>query len=103
MPAFAGMTIVDVGAASAALFVCAFLNVRRRRVRTLSFNAATVDITDQESAGRWRELLEGAGSRPRASPPAVSSEVASLKMPGLGLAALGAKLDETNAPDPLIK
>ena len=31
------------------------------RARTLAFNAASVDITDQESAGRWRELLEGAG------------------------------------------
>lgn len=70
-----------------------FTTVARRRARTLSFNAATVDITDQESAGRWRELLEGAGSRPRASPPAVSSEVASLKMPGLGLAGVGAKVD----------
>ncbi len=31
------------------------------RARTLAFNAASVDITDQESTGRWRELLEGAG------------------------------------------
>jgi TP901-1 family phage major tail protein len=31
------------------------------RARALAFNAATVDITNQESAGRWRELLEGAG------------------------------------------
>jgi TP901-1 family phage major tail protein len=33
------------------------------RSRKLAFNAATVDITDSESAGRWRELLEGAGVR----------------------------------------
>jgi TP901-1 family phage major tail protein len=33
------------------------------RSRKLAFNAATVDITDAESAGRWRELLEGAGVR----------------------------------------
>lgn len=33
------------------------------RSRRLAFNAATVDITDAESAGRWRELLEGAGVR----------------------------------------
>jgi TP901-1 family phage major tail protein len=33
------------------------------RSRRLAFNAATVDITDSESAGRWRELLEGAGVR----------------------------------------
>ncbi len=31
------------------------------RSRTLAFNAATVDITHTESAGRWRELLAGAG------------------------------------------
>lgn len=31
------------------------------RARNLAFNAATVDVTDTESAGRWRELLEGAG------------------------------------------
>lgn len=31
------------------------------RSRKLSFNAETVDITDGESAGRWRELLAGAG------------------------------------------
>ena len=28
-----------------------------------SFNADTVDITSRESAGRWRELLAGAGVR----------------------------------------
>jgi TP901-1 family phage major tail protein len=33
------------------------------RSRRLAFNAAPVDITDAESAGRWRELLEGAGVR----------------------------------------
>ena len=31
------------------------------RSKKLSFNAETVDITDAESAGRWRELLGGAG------------------------------------------
>lgn len=31
------------------------------RSRKLSFNAETVDVTDGESAGRWRELLAGAG------------------------------------------
>lgn len=29
--------------------------------RRLHLNAATVDTTDQESAGRWRELLAGGG------------------------------------------
>jgi len=33
------------------------------RSRRLAFNAETVDITHAESAGRWRELLEGAGVR----------------------------------------
>lgn len=31
------------------------------RSRRISFNAETIDITDFESAGRWRELLAGAG------------------------------------------
>ena len=31
------------------------------RSKRLSFNAETVDVTDAESAGRWRELLGGAG------------------------------------------
>ena len=34
---------------------------RGLRARTLAFNAATVDATDTESVGRWRELLDGAG------------------------------------------
>ena len=31
------------------------------RSRKLAFNAQTVDVTDGESTGRWRELLAGAG------------------------------------------
>ena len=31
------------------------------RSRRIAFNAETVNITHAESAGRWRELLEGAG------------------------------------------
>jgi TP901-1 family phage major tail protein len=38
-----------------------FSTVAGLRARSLSFNATTVDVTDQESTGRWRELLEGAG------------------------------------------
>ena len=38
-----------------------FTTVAGLRTRTLAFNAASVDVTDAESAGRWRELLEGAG------------------------------------------
>jgi TP901-1 family phage major tail protein len=39
----------------------AFATVAGLRTRRLAFNAETVDITHAESAGRWRELLEGAG------------------------------------------
>lgn len=38
-----------------------YVTVGGLRARTLAFNAATVDVTDTESAGRWRELLDGAG------------------------------------------
>ena len=38
-----------------------FVTVGGLRARSLAFKAATVDATDQESAGRWRELLAGAG------------------------------------------
>ncbi len=38
-----------------------FMAVAGLRARTLAFNAATVDVTDTESVGRWRELLDGAG------------------------------------------
>lgn len=38
-----------------------FLTVAGLRARTISFNAETVDVTNAESAGQWRELLEGAG------------------------------------------
>ena len=38
-----------------------FVTVAGLRTRTLAFNAAAIDITDAESAGRWRELLAGAG------------------------------------------
>ena len=39
----------------------AFLTVAGLRTRSLAFNAASVDTTDAESVGRWRELLEGGG------------------------------------------
>ncbi len=31
------------------------------RSRQIAFNAESVDVTDAESSGRWRELLAGAG------------------------------------------
>ena len=41
----------------------AFVTVAGLRTRQISFNAETVDVTHSESAGRWRELLAGAGVR----------------------------------------
>lgn len=38
-----------------------FLTVAGLRTRSLALNAASVDTTDSESAGRWRELLSGGG------------------------------------------
>ncbi len=39
----------------------AFITVAGLRANTLSFNTETVDVSHQESAGAWRELLAGAG------------------------------------------
>lgn len=38
-----------------------FSTIAGLRTRSLAFNTETVDITDAESAGQWRELLAGAG------------------------------------------
>jgi TP901-1 family phage major tail protein len=38
-----------------------YTTVAGLRSRRIAFNAETVDVTHAESAGRWRELLEGAG------------------------------------------
>lgn len=40
-----------------------FTTVAGLRARTISLNARGVDATDSDSAGRWRELLAGAGVR----------------------------------------
>lgn len=40
-----------------------FVTVAGLRSRQIRFNAETVDITHAESAGRWRELIGGAGVR----------------------------------------
>ncbi|MGL4324317.1 MAG: phage major tail protein, TP901-1 family [Beijerinckiaceae bacterium] len=37
------------------------ISVAGLRTRQLSFNAETVDATNADSVGRWRELLAGAG------------------------------------------
>ena len=38
-----------------------FVTVAGLRSKRLAFNAQTVDVTDAESVGRWREGLGGAG------------------------------------------
>ena len=38
-----------------------FVTVAGLRSRRIAFNSQTVDITDADSSGRWRELLAGAG------------------------------------------
>lgn len=38
-----------------------FVTVAGLRTKRLAFNAQAVDVTDAQSAGRWRELLGGAG------------------------------------------
>ena len=40
-----------------------FVTIVGLRARQISFNAEAVDVTHAESAGRWRELLAGAGVR----------------------------------------
>lgn len=39
----------------------AFVTVAGLRSKRISFGAEAVDVTDQASAGQWRELLDGAG------------------------------------------
>lgn len=38
-----------------------FVTVAGLRTKRLAFNSETVDVTDSDSAGRWRELLAGSG------------------------------------------
>lgn len=38
-----------------------FVSIAGLRTRRIALNADTVDVTDAESTGRWRELLDGAG------------------------------------------
>lgn len=40
-----------------------FATVAGLRTHTLALNAQSIDVTHQESAGSWRELLAGAGVR----------------------------------------
>lgn len=48
------LKIVPVGGGAA-------VTVAGLRTKKLAFNAQAVDVTDADSAGRWRELLAGAG------------------------------------------
>ncbi|WP_127524421.1 phage major tail protein, TP901-1 family [Mesorhizobium sp. Z1-4] len=38
-----------------------FVTVAGLRTKRLAFNSETVDVTDADSVGRWRELLAGSG------------------------------------------
>lgn len=38
-----------------------FVTVAGLRSKRIAFNSETVDVTDSDSAGRWRELLAGSG------------------------------------------
>lgn len=38
-----------------------FITVAGMRSKRIAFNSETVDVTDADSAGRWRELLAGSG------------------------------------------
>lgn len=38
-----------------------FTTIAGLRTKRLAFNSETVDVTNADSAGRWRELLAGAG------------------------------------------
>ena len=38
-----------------------FITVAGLRTKRIAFNSQSIDITDQDSAGRWRERLAGAG------------------------------------------
>lgn len=40
-----------------------FVTIAGLRARQIALNAEIVDVTSAESAGRWRELLAGAGVR----------------------------------------
>lgn len=40
-----------------------FATVAGLRATRISFDAATIDVTNADSADRWRELLGGAGAR----------------------------------------
>lgn len=40
-----------------------FVTIAGLRSKTIALNSATIDVTDAESPGQWRELLEGGGVR----------------------------------------
>lgn len=54
-----------------------FTTVAGLRAKSLSFNTETVDITDAESAGEWRELLACGAKSARASGSGIFKDQAS--------------------------
>lgn len=40
-----------------------FVTVAGMRSKRIAFNSETVDVTDADSVGRWRELLAGSGGQ----------------------------------------
>lgn len=61
MAAQAGKDVLIRMATAAAPSV--FATVAGIRTSSVSFNSSTIDITNQGSAGRWRELLDKSGLR----------------------------------------
>lgn len=59
MTAFAGKDLlvkIDDGTGN-------FITIAGLRTRQMTFSADVIDVTDQDSPGRWRELLSGVGAR----------------------------------------
>ena len=48
--------LLKIAAGESAYETCAGLRAKR-----IAFNAETVDVTDADAAGRWRQLLAGSG------------------------------------------
>ena len=48
--------LLKIAAAGSAFQTCAGLRSKR-----IAFNAETVDVTDADASGRWRQLLAGSG------------------------------------------
>ena len=51
------------------------------RTKRVAFNAETVDVTDADASGRWRQLLAGSGAFMRARCPVASRPNAGQRPP----------------------